>query len=127
MLGKVILWISTLAFVSYGLMCLFDPNVPAGFAGLTIASGDGYAELGAMYGGLQSGVGVFLLLAAWRDRDQPAALFLLFLGIGLLATLRAVGALTTSDAVSGYTWGALAFETFVACMALFLLRRSGPA
>ena len=34
MLGKVILWVSALAFISYGVMCLLDPTVPAEFAGL---------------------------------------------------------------------------------------------
>ena len=115
-----------LIFVAYGGACALDPTLPARLAGLGILNGDGHAEMSAMYGGLQSGVAAFLLLAAIREQDQPPALFLLVLGIGLLATLRAIGALTATEAVSTYTWGALAFETIVALTALFLLRRRNP-
>ncbi len=47
-LGKVILWISAIVFVPYGLLCLFNPALPAGYAGLTMGSGDALVEIGAM-------------------------------------------------------------------------------
>jgi hypothetical protein len=62
-----------------------------------------------------------------REQDRPPALLLLVLGIGLLATLRAVGALTAETPPTSYTWGALAFETLVTITALYLLRRRGRA
>ena len=77
MLGKVILWVSALAFIPYGLMCLLSPALPADFAGLAYQSGDGFAELGAMYGGLQTGFGLFCLLGALRaDLFRPALISL---------------------------------------------------
>ena len=66
MLGKVILWVSAAMFIVYGLMCLFSPALPTGYAGLAMNSGDAFAEVGAMYGGLQTGFGIFCLLGADR-------------------------------------------------------------
>ena len=56
MLGKIILWISAVMFIGYGVACFFSPALPAGYAGLTITSGDAFSEMGAMYGGLQTGI-----------------------------------------------------------------------
>ena len=44
LLGKFILGLSALAFISYGVVGLFSPAIPAGVAGLIINSGDGFAE-----------------------------------------------------------------------------------
>lgn len=123
MLGKAILWVSALAFISYGLMCFFDPNVPAGFAGLQIASGDGFAELGAMYGGLQTAYGVFCLLGALRDNLYRPALFSLVLMMGGLALGRLYSTITGDESVGAYTWGAMAFEFSVAALSAVALRK----
>ncbi len=123
MLGKIILWVSTVAFVSYGLMCFFDPNVPADFAGLTIASGDGFAELGAMYGGLQTAYGVFCLLGALRDDLYRPALLSLVLMLGGLALGRLYSAITGDESGGGYSWGAMAFEFTIAGLSLVALRK----
>jgi hypothetical protein len=56
-LGKVVLWVSAVSFISYGLICLFSPDVPARYAGLNMTNGNAIAEIGAMYGGLQTGFG----------------------------------------------------------------------
>ncbi len=113
-----------LIFLGYGVACALDPNLAARLAGLSVTNGDGLAELSAMYGGLQSGVGLFLAVAAFQTRLQQPALLMLVLGIGLLAALRGAGALRTDDLVTAYTWGALAFETFVTASAAALLLKS---
>ena len=112
-----------LIFIGYGVACVIDPSLPARLAGLQVLNGDGYAEMSAMYGGLQTGVGVFCLIAALRPHLAQSALLLLVLGIGLLAATRALGALRSEEILSGYTWGALAFETFVTAVAATLLSR----
>ncbi|MEE4279686.1 MAG: DUF4345 family protein [Halieaceae bacterium] len=120
---RAFLLIVGLIFAGYGLACAIDPGLAARLAGLEIVNGDGYAELGAMYGGLQTGVGLFLVLAALRPSLQPAALLLLVFGIGLLAVLRGASALRSSEIVTAYTWGALAFETLVTALAAALHTR----
>ena len=112
-----------LVFIGYGIACALDPDLPARLAGLEILSGDGYAEMGAMYGGLQTGVGVFCLLAAIRARLTESALLLLVIGIGFLAALRGASALRSDELLTAYTWSALAFETFVTAASAALLLR----
>ena len=97
---RIFLGLVALILIGYGIACALDPALPARLAGLSILNGDGYAEMGAMYGGLQIGVGVFCLMAAFDARWRQAALLLLVLAFGLLAMMRGVSALRSSDPVS---------------------------
>jgi len=123
-LGKAILWVSALIFIVYGLVCLFSPALPATYAGLSMNSGDAFAEIGAMYGGLQTGFGVFCLLGALRKDLYRAALVSLVCLIGGLALARLFSTLTSAEAVSMYTYGALVYEFTTAILAGVALRRS---
>ena len=124
MLGKIILWISAITFISYGLMCLVSPSVPAGYAGLEIISGDGYAEIGAMYGGLQIGFGVFCLLGALRSDLYKPGLIALVVVVGPLAIGRLYSTLTGIGEVGTYTYGAMTFEFITAALATVALRKA---
>jgi len=124
MLGKVILWISAIVFIPYGLLCLFNPALPAGYAGLTIGSGDAFVEIGAMYGGLQTGFGLFCLLGALRIEFFRPALTALVLVVGGLALARLYSTATSADPVGGYTWAAMAYEFTTAILAGLALRKA---
>jgi hypothetical protein len=127
MLGKILLWISALTFISYGLVCFFAPGVPAGYAGLTMTNGDAFAEIGAMYGGLQTGFGVFCLLAALRSEYFRAGLMLLVLCVGTLALGRLYSFATGGNPVGAYTYGAFAYEATTAILAIIAIKLSGSA
>jgi hypothetical protein len=124
MLGKVILWVSALAFIPYGLMCLYSPSIPAEFGGFEIITGDGFAEIGAMYGGLQTGYGLFCLWGALRAELFRPALLSLVLLVGGLAAGRLYSTMTGMESVGGYTYGAMTFEFSVAILAWMALRKS---
>lgn len=124
MLGKAILWVSAFAFIGYGLACLFSPELPASYTGLTMTTGDAYAEIGAMYGGLQTAFGVFCLLGALRTEFYRPALTSLVLLVGGLALARLYSMATSEDPVAGYTYGAIAFESATAILAAVALRKS---
>ena len=124
MLGKIILWISAIIFISYGLVCLFSPQVPAGYAGLSMTNGDAFAEVGAMYGGLQTGFGLFCLLGALKADLYRPTLAALLLVVGGLALGRLYSTLTGTDPVAVYTWGAMAYESTTAIIAFLALRKS---
>jgi hypothetical protein len=122
---RAFLGLVALIFIAYGAACGLDPSLPARLAGLSIAAADGYAEMSAMYGGLQIGVGLFLVLGALQPLLQRPALVLLVIGIGFLAAFRGIGVLRSEDVVTAYSWGALAFETAVTAIAAgLLLQRS---
>ncbi len=124
MLGKAILWVSALIFIVYGLACLFSPALAATYAGLSMNSGDAFAEIGAMYGGLQTGFGVFCLLGALRKDLYRAALVSLVCLVGGLALARLFSTLTSAEAVGAYTYGALVYEFTTAILAGVALRKS---
>ena len=122
-MGKILLWFAGIIFLGYGLACFVSPELPARLASLRIEAGDGYAEMGAMYGGLQIGVGLFCLLCGLKTSMYRAGLTLLVLGIGLLGVARLYHAFDADWMVTSYTWGALAFELIVATLAGISLRR----
>ena len=124
LLGKSILGISALVFTAYGLISLVSPDIPAGLAGLEMSSGDAIAEIGAMYGGLQTGLGLFCLLALLRSDFYRAGLVLLVMGIGTLALARLVSFLMTADTVTAYTYGALIYEFATALLATTALMKA---
>lgn len=136
-LDQALLLLSGAIFVAYGVVCWYNPELPAEYAGLFIATHNGYAEMAAMYGGLQTGFGAVLILAALIQRYRRAGLWLIHLCIGSLAIAR--GSVAFSDLDSGfnlsagslklamssgftaYTWGALAFEVTIVLIATWCL------
>jgi hypothetical protein len=123
-LGKVILWISAVGFIAYGLACLVSPALPTSYAGLGMNNGDAYAEIGAMYGGLQTGFGLFCLLGALRkDLYRPALMSLVCL-VGGLALARTYSTLTSVAAVGSYTYGAMVYEFTTAILSVVALRKA---
>ena len=123
MLGKIVLWASGLIFAVYGAACFLSPELPANYAGLSIGNGDAYAEMGAMYGGLQFGFGLFCILCAVKPGFYRAGLTLLVFAIGCLAVARLYSSYDADWMVGGYTWGAMAFEFATAILAAVALRK----
>ena len=118
LLGKAVLGISTLVFIGYGLISLLSPAIPAGYAGLSMNNGDAFAEIGAMYGGLQTGLGLFCGAALLKSEYYRSGLALLVLAIGALALARLISLLVAADPVTAYTYGALGYEFVTAVLAL---------
>jgi len=119
----MILGVSALILMTYGLLCLVSPELPAEYSGLKISNGDAFAEIGAMYGGLQTGLGLFFLLGTAKREFCRPALVVLILAIGSLALGRLLSLLLTDQAVTAYTYGALGYELVTTCLALIALRR----
>lgn len=124
MAGKLILWVSALVFTGYGMVSLVAPSVPAGYAGLVISNGNAFAEIAAMYGGLQTGIGIFCLLAVSKTEFYRAGLVILVLGIGAIALGRLIGFLVTAEPVTMYTYGAFFYECFTAIWAAYAFRQT---
>ncbi|MBV1879538.1 MAG: DUF4345 family protein [Pseudomonadales bacterium] len=117
MLSKVVLWGTAIIFMGYGLVCFFDPQIPAAYSGLGLNNGDSWVETAAMYGGLQAGLGIFCLVAALRPGYSQAGLLLIICTIGGLASARGISFVLASDPVTSYTYGALGYEALTAILA----------
>jgi hypothetical protein len=141
MYPKLLLALSGAVFLAYGIVCWINPELPARYAGLFIATHNGYAEMAAMYGGLQSSFGAILLVSAFLKGYLRPGLWLILICVGTLAAARGSVAISDLDSsfqvansslgidmsssFTSYTWGALAFEVFLAVWAgLALLKRS---
>lgn len=122
-LGKFVLGVSAIAFIGYGLVGLLSPAIPAGFAGLTMSNGDAFAEIGAMYGGLQTGLGLFCALAILKPDLYRSGLMLLAIAIGALALARLSSMLGAPDPLTAYSYGALGYEIITALLAFVALPR----
>lgn len=120
MLGKIFLGLLAIIFTGYGLYCLVNPGVLSGAAGVAANTVTGTIELQAMYGGLQTALGVLCGLGAFRaDFKRTAMTALLFVFAGL-AVVRVSLAFMHGD-FSAYTVGAMSFESFCAVFLLWYL------
>jgi hypothetical protein len=127
MAARLFLLVCAIVWLPYGLYCLAQPDSLASAAGVVSASHTGTIELRAMYGGLQSALGIFCLFAALRaDLVRSALLTLAFLCSGL-ALARLAGAALERE-VSSYTALGFTFETLSAGLSVALLRgRARPS
>ena len=122
MIARVFLGLQALLFIPYGLYCLVQPGFLSGAAGLTATSITGTIEIQAMYGGLQTAVGVLCALGAMQlSLRRPALITLLFFFTGL-AIPRVTLGLMYGD-IGGYTLSAMILETVSAVCALYLISR----
>jgi len=124
MAARVFLALSALVWLPYGLFCFFQPEYLEQAAGVFASTATGTIELRAMYGGLQTGFGLFCLLGALRREFFRPALTALLLVVGGLALARLYSTATSADPVGGYTWAAMAYEFTTATLAGLALRKA---
>lgn len=117
---RIFLIVSVFIWLPYGLLCFLFPSLIGGFNGIQTVADTGLIEFKAIYGGLQSGMGLMVLFALINSRfERPALLMLLFL-CGSMGLARCIA--TDFDvAVSFYTYMALVLEGATALLALWLL------
>jgi hypothetical protein len=127
MLARAILWLLALGFASFGVAYSCWPVAMASLTDLSFPSATARVDFMATYGGFQLGFAVFL---AWcAGRAQLIRVGLLAAGWALLgfATVRSVGILLNSGAVSLGLYGALAIEVAGAALALWGASRVAAA
>jgi hypothetical protein len=122
MAARIFLALSALLWLPYGLYCLWVPESLAANAGVQATSPTGTTELRAMYGGLQSAVGLLALGGALRGAWTRTALVAIGTLTAGLGTARLLGVLIDGG-FSSYTGFGLGFEWFSALASRWLLRR----
>ncbi len=86
-----------LIYLGFGIAFLVAPEELLGAMDITFGSAASFAEVRAMYGGVELGIGLFLLgtFRGWVSKRQ--ALALSGLAIGLLGTVRMAAVLTMPE------------------------------
>lgn len=119
--AKPYLIFTVLVWLPWGLICVFDLTVIADIIGVSGITASGNSDLRAMYGGVQTAVGLIAALALYDTRFFPNLLFTLAFVGSCLALSRTYG-LFVDDSSTAYTWGVLAYESFAAISSLVWLR-----
>lgn len=123
MLQDIFLIATAIIFIPYGVLCFFKPEMLAKSAGVEATSATGQTELRAMYGGLQSAIGVLAVVAFFHPPlTIPFLVALTAVTAGLL--FPRIAGLIMDGEYTGYTGMALGFETVLLAGALFFLAGS---
>jgi hypothetical protein len=123
--AKPYLLFTVLVWLPWGLMCVFDITVIADIIGVSGMTPSGNSDLRAMYGGVQTAVGLIAALALYDTRFFPNLLFTLAFVGTCLALSRTYG-LFVDDSSTAYTWGVLAYEYFAGISSMIWLRVLRP-
>jgi hypothetical protein len=125
---RITLWLGGLGFLGFGTAFLVDPLGVFALTGVALQGSVAAVELRAFYGGLEVGLGLFLLGADLAGARR-AGLLLVLASYGGIALARLLGIALASGG-SGFLWAALAVEATLALLALVALaghRRGGSA
>ncbi len=106
--SKLLLLITGIVFLGYGLLCAIAPAYPAEFIGYHLDFGGTTVEVVAMYGGLQIGLGITYIVAAAKSDFTVQGLKLLLIILGSVAIGRFFGLIV--HGVDGYNIAALFYE-----------------
>jgi Domain of unknown function (DUF4345) len=119
-LWRLVLVLIALTYAGFGFMFLFNPDAWSGIVSISFTTPAGRTDFRATYGGLEFGIGIFLLLCALRREFVRVGLFAAACALVAMATARSTGLLldgfdfmqlliALSEWVGGAlaTWGAL--------------------
>jgi len=111
-----------IGFLGFGLWLIADPAGGLAMVGIAAVNPAGLIELRALYGGLELGLGIYLLLCAARPDWRRAGLWAVLLGNGGIGLTRLAGIASTGVFVPFFAY-ALVWELGFAVLAAWALRR----
>ena len=121
--ARIFLAVQALILAGFGLAYLVKPHELANLSGMLLMAPAAITDVRAYYGGLQMGLGMFLLLACRQVELLRGALTLLVLLYCALALARLGGLWLDGGLQQTFNLVALLFELVSAVLAMLLLRR----
>jgi hypothetical protein len=118
----LLLTLAGAGFLGFGLWLIVDPAGGLATVGIAAQNPAGLIELRALYGGLELGLGIFLLLSAARPDWRRPGLWAVLLGNGGIGLTRLAG-IALSGVFTPFFAAALAWELGFAALAGWALRR----
>lgn len=122
---RLVVVFAGLGFLGFGIAFLAAPQATLAGAGLALTGAGADVELRAFYGGLEAGLGSWLLLAGWRDATLRPALWLSLAANGGIGGARAI-ALLLGGAWTPFFGYALPWELGLAALSALALRFPAP-
>jgi hypothetical protein len=120
---QLFLVFQALALIGLGLAYFIRPHEMTNLSGMLLMAQAAITDVRAYYGGLQIGLGTFLLLACRQTDLIRAALILLVLIYSALALARIGGLWLDGGFEQTFNLTALLIELVSAALAMWLLRR----
>ena len=116
-------WIGAtgLTFLGFGLYFLLFTTAAASHVEIELPTAMARTEMASFYGGLEIGIGAFLIAAALRPAWHRPALWCIALGLGTTAVVRLV--MTATGAPHWLLWALGSGEVIAAAGSLLLLRK----
>jgi hypothetical protein len=121
-LPALLLTLAGAGFLGFGLWLIVDPAGGLATVGIGALSPAGLIELRAFYGGLEVGLGIFLLLCAARPEWRRPGLWAVLLGNGGIGLTR-LGSIAASGVFTPFFGAALVWELGFAALAAWALSR----
>lgn len=125
MFGKIILLLTGGIFAAYGIACIIDPSLPAEYMGVELGAAGGTVEFMAMYGGLQTAMGLLFLYTGLHAERNLAGLKVMALLLGGLGLTRLCGLILHGQ--DSYNMGAVVYEITSMVLALVALKLAASA
>jgi hypothetical protein len=125
----VVLGLDAAAYGVFGVRWLVDPAGMAGPLGISLANADATSDARAVYGGLELGLAVLLVICAARRDLRTFGLLAATCTLGGLGVCRLIG-VGVDPAITGATWQLLATDVLGIAMNGALLvaaLRAAPA
>jgi hypothetical protein len=113
--SRILLGLTGVAFAGYGVYCAYDLDMIVRLTGIAFRAPSAAVESRAMYGGLQTGLGLLFLNSAVNPRMTAYGLVAMVFVMGGLAVGRAIG--ISTDGIDDYNQGALIYEATSAVLA----------
>ena len=120
--ARILLALQALALVGLGLAYFIRPHEMTNLSGMLLMAPAAITDVRAYYGGLQIGLGVFLLLAMSRLELARAALMLLVMIYAALALSRVGGLWLDGGTEQTFNLTALLIEAVSLVLAFLALR-----
>jgi hypothetical protein len=124
-MGRILVVLVGLVFVGVGAWALVDVRGIASFLGVTPAGPGSELELRAMYGGLEIGLGLFLLWCAANKSTLRIGLLCTAATVGGLGLVRIVGIMMDPNQPSMQLLFALAELAATALVVIEIVRSRG--
>ncbi|XAM01489.1 DUF4345 family protein [Phycisphaeraceae bacterium D3-23] len=123
MIAQLFLAFNGVLYIALAAWCTIAPSKTATAIGFGIENSSAKSEYLTVYGGLELGMGLFFLLAAWRTGMVEAGLWFAALSYAALAIYRLITVATMND-LSAFIYTLVIFEPAMAILSGVLLARN---